>query len=162
MKAAVTQCALLYHRLFALPVVVLRPFIVYGPGQRDGMMLPALLKTLAQGQEFALTPGEQTRDFVYVDDVVDALIAAAVRNGAAGEVFNVCSGEERRIRDVAELAVRIAGASPSRLKIGALPYRENEVWRLVGSNRKARALLGWSPRVQLEDGLQRTWEAFGS
>jgi UDP-glucose 4-epimerase len=158
-KAAVTQFALLYHVLHALPVVVLRPFVVYGPGQRPPMLVPALMHALARGVPFPMTAGEQTRDFVYVGDVVAALIAAAVADDAAGEVFNVCSGEERSIRDVAELAVRVAGAAEDALRIGAVPYRQNEVWRLVGSNAKARGVLGWSPRVPLEDGLRQTWNA---
>lgn len=157
-KAAVTQIALLYHELFSLPVVVLRPFVVYGPGQPPQMLIPALMHALTRGEEFRMTPGEQTRDFVFVEDVVAALIAAAVATGAAGEVFNVCSGEERRIRDVAEAVVGLAGADDV-LRVGALPYRQNEVWRLVGSNEKARDRLGWSPQVRLVDGLRRTWNA---
>lgn len=159
-KAAVTQFALLYHRLFDMPVVVLRPFIVYGPGQGSGMLIPSLMEALAHGEPFAMTAGEQTRDFVYVDDVIDAIVAASVADGAVGEVFNVCSGEEHRIRDVAEAAVRVAGGGDDALRIGALPYRQNEVWRLVGSNEKARKILDWSPQVGLEDGLRRTWDAY--
>jgi UDP-glucose 4-epimerase len=158
-KAAVTQFALLYHQLHALPAVVLRPFVVYGPGQSPPMMVPALMHALARGEPFPMTAGEQTRDFVYVGDVVAALIAAAVAQDATGEVFNVCSGEERSIREVAELSVRVAGAADDTLRIGAVPYRQNEVWRLVGNNTKARSVLGWNPRVRLEDGLRLTWNA---
>lgn len=159
-KAAVTQFALLYHQLFGMPVVLLRPFVVYGPGQAPGMLIPSLMEAFVRGEPFAMTEGEQTRDFVYVDDVVDAMVAAAVADGAAGEIFNVCSGEEHPIREVAEEAARVAGAADDALRIGALPYRQNEVWRLVGSNDKACRVLGWSPRVRLEDGLRRTWNAY--
>jgi nucleoside-diphosphate-sugar epimerase len=153
-KAAVTRFALLYHELFDMPVVVLRPFVVYGPGQGSGMLIPSLLEALGRGERFRMTPGEQTRDFIYVDDVVDAMIAASVADGAVGEIFNVCSGQERRIRDVAEVAARVAGTDGGSLDIGALQYRQNEVWRLVGSNEKARRILAWSPRVELEEGLR--------
>jgi UDP-glucose 4-epimerase len=159
-KAATTQFALLYQRLFGLPVVVLRPFVVYGPGQRPGMMLPSLLRALVAGREFPLTAGEQTRDFVHVDDVIDCLLAAAGAGGVEGEIFNVCSGEERSIREVAEIAARLAGVDAAILRFGAVPYRDNEVWRLVGSNEKAGSILGWSPRVGLEEGLLRTLDAY--
>lgn len=159
-KAAVTRFALLYHRLFSVPVVVLRPFVVYGPGQGPGMMIPALMEALSRGVPFEMTEGGQTRDFVYVEDVVEALIAAAVVDGAVGQVLNVCSGQELRIRAVAEEAARVAGAASGALRFGALPYRDNEIWRLVGSNEKARSILGWSPRMRLEAGLRRTWEAY--
>jgi nucleoside-diphosphate-sugar epimerase len=56
--------------------------------------------------------------------------------------------------------VRVTGATDESLQFGAVPYRQNEVWRLVGSNRKARRILGWSPRIGLEEGLRRTWNAY--
>lgn len=154
-KAAATQFALLYHRLFHLPVVVLRPFIIYGPGQTRGMLIPSLVHAVRAGADFPMTAGEQTRDFVYVDDVIDCILAAAVHPQAIGEVFNVCSGVEHSIRDVAELTVKLAGAT-MRLLTGAIPYRDNEVWRLAGSNDKAARLLGWSPGTSLEHGLRDT------
>lgn len=154
-KAAATQFALLYHRLFELPVTVLRPFIVYGPGQTPSMMLPQLFTHVVEKKEFPMTAGEQTRDFVHVDDVADAVLRAAVVPAAPGEVFNVCSGTEHSIRSIAEEVVRISGGG-ARLDVGALPYRRSEVMRIVGSFQKARHLLGWQPRIELQDGLART------
>ena len=154
-KAAATQFAQLFHRLFQLPAVVLRPFIVYGPGQTPSMMLPQLFTHVVEEKEFPMTEGEQTRDFVHVDDVADAVLRAAVAPAAPGEIFNVCSGVERSIRSIAEEVVHIAGGT-AHLKPGALPYRQNEVMRLVGSSEKARRLLGWQPRIELREGLART------
>jgi UDP-glucose 4-epimerase len=154
-KAAATQLATLYHTLFGCPVVILRPFIVYGPGQPPRMMIPELIRCALDGRDFEMTKGEQTRDFVYVDDVTECLVLAATASGVDGEIFNVCSGEERPIREVAELVLRLTGATVKLLP-GAKPYRENEVWRLAGSNLKSRTLLGWAPRTPLEEGLQKT------
>ncbi|MBI1805219.1 MAG: GDP-mannose 4,6-dehydratase [Ignavibacteriae bacterium] len=154
-KTAATQFALLYHRLFDLPVVVLRPFIVYGPGQPPAMMIPELIQSVLEGKDFSMTEGKQTRDFVYVEDVVDCILAAATAKDVDGEVFNVSSGEERAIRTVAELIVRLMEGK-SRLLVGARPYRQNEAWRLYGSNEKAQRLLGWLPKTTLEEGLRQT------
>ena len=74
-----------------------------------------------------------------------------------GEIFNVCSGREHSIREVAEIIHRSI-PSPSALRVGALPYRQNEVWRLYGSNEKAKRILGWEPTTTLEQGLQQTIE----
>ncbi|HVT43066.1 MAG TPA: NAD(P)-dependent oxidoreductase [Thermoanaerobaculia bacterium] len=156
-KAAASQLALTYAALYGLPVTVLRPFIIYGPGQSPTMMLPSLIETLLEERDFAMTAGEQTRDFLYVDDLVAGLAAAAVEPAAAGEALNLCSGEERSIRDVAELAASMVGGG-GRLLPGALPYRGNEVWRLYGSNARARRLLEWSPHTSLHEGLKRTVE----
>ncbi len=154
-KAIATQFARLYNRLFGLPVVILRPFIVYGPGQSPTMMIPELITSLLKGMDFKMTEGKQTRDFIFVNDVVDGIIAAAVKKGIDGEVFNICSSEERSIREVAELILDIM-ASKNRLLFGAKAYRENEVWRLFGSYEKARRLLNWSPKTNIKDGLRKT------
>lgn len=154
-KAAVTQSAILYHTLFGLPVTVLRPFIIYGPEQAPWMMLPQLIRHAHDGRDFPMTPGEQTRDFVYVEDVARAILLAIAVEEASGQIFNICSGEERSIRSVAEETVRLMG-NPVRLDIGALPYRSNEAMRLVGSNDKARRILGWTSRIPFDEGLVRT------
>jgi UDP-glucose 4-epimerase len=155
-KAASSQLALTYAALYDLPVTVIRPFIVFGPGQSPSMMVPGLIETLTSRGEFAMTKGEQTRDFLYVEDLVDGLLAAASSDGAIGEAFNLCSGQEHSIRHVAEMIRNLIGEGT--ILPGALPYRENEVWRLVGSNEKARRLLQWTPRTTLEEGLGKTIE----
>ncbi|MBR9976802.1 MAG: NAD-dependent epimerase/dehydratase family protein [Bacteroidetes bacterium] len=154
-KAATTQFAQLYHTLFALPVVILRPFIVYGPGQPASMMLPQLIAHILRSEDFPMTPGEQTRDFVYVDDVIEAIVLAATHPRADGEVFNICSGKEHSIRSIAERMLQLMHAD-IQLRTDALPYRPNEAMRLFGSNEKARTLLDWQPRVGLDEGLQRS------
>ena len=158
-KAAATQYALLYHRLFDLPVTVLRPFIIYGPEQSTAMMLPQLIATALRGEDFPMTPGEQTRDFVYVGDVANAVLRAAVVPAAVGEVFNICSGVEHSILSMAERILSMM-ESDSRLLVGAIPYRENEAMRLVGNPEKARRRLGWMPRIELAEGLRRTIASF--
>ena len=158
-KAAATQYALLYHRLFGLPVTVLRPFIMYGPEQSTAMMLPQLIATALRGEDFPMTPGEQTRDFIHVGDVADAVLRAAVTPAAVGEVFNICSGTERSILSVAQQVLAVM-ESGTRLLVGAIPYRSNEAMRLVGNPDKAHRLLGWTPRIELAEGLRRTIASF--
>lgn len=154
-KAAATQFALLYNKLFKLPVVILRPFIVYGPGQSPHMMIPDLIKCGIEGKDFAMTNGEQTRDFLFVDDLIDALLSAAVSPAASGEIINICSGTERTVREAAQLIHHLLNTE-MKLLLGAIPYRENEVWRLYGSNKKAKKILGWEPKISFEEGLIRT------
>lgn len=158
-KAAATQYAVLYHRLFGLPVTVLRPFIVYGPEQSTAMMLPQLIAMALRGEDFPMTPGEQTRDFIYVGDVADAVLRAAVTPAAVGEVFNICSGVERSILSLARQVLAVM-ESETRLLVGAIPYRSNEAMRLVGNPDKAHRLLGWTPRIELAEGLRRTIASF--
>lgn len=154
-KAAASRFAQLYAELFHFPVCILRPFILYGPGQSGNMMIPQLILAALRGENFPMTKGEQTRDFVYVADAVHCMLLAAITPGAEGQVFNICSGMEYSIRDVAGRIMRMMQPEMELLP-GALPYRQNEVWRIVGSYEKARELLNWNPATDLEQGLTNT------
>jgi nucleoside-diphosphate-sugar epimerase len=137
------------------PATVLRPSVIYGAGAPSAMLIVSLLANLRAGEPFAMTAGEQLRDFVHVEDVADAV--AAVLERCVTGVYNVASGESRSVRAAAELGAAIAGR-PELLRIGALPYRDNEVfdYRLDGD--RLRRALQWQPRVTLESGLRRIWE----
>jgi len=119
------------------------------------MFIPSLISSLVKGETFDMTKGEQTRDFIYVDDLVEAIILASLNNITTNEVINVCSGLESKISDVAKIVIKI-------INNGAItynqPYRQNEQWRYYGDNSKAKSLLGWEPKIKLEEGLRRTVE----
>ncbi len=137
-------------------IAVLRLAVVYGPGQAGTMLLPTLLATLRAGRRFAMTPGEQTRDFVHVDDVV-ALVRAALVEAASAGLYNGGTGVESSIAEVARtLALLVGGeAAVALLGVGDMPYRENEQMRYLLDGTRARVALGWLPRVALADGLRR-------
>jgi nucleoside-diphosphate-sugar epimerase len=155
-KLAATQLALAAASV--VPVVVVRPSVVYGPGQPLPQLVASVVRAALEGSECTLHGGTQTRDLVYVDDVVEALILAAEQaDGAArGTVINVGSGEERTVREVAENIVALAGAGT--LTIGPASTRPGDVMRLRYDVTRARELLGWMPRTPLEEGLRRTLE----
>jgi UDP-glucose 4-epimerase len=156
-KVAMTQLLQTYHRIHGFPVVVLRPSLAYGPGQGDEMFLPALIQTLLRGKRFAMSRGEQTRDYVYIDDVVEALLLAAVHPDAIGQVINISSGTPTRIADVTKLAVDLIGNGvEALLDIGKVAYRQGEAMNYWANRAKAKQLLGWEPGVNLCDGMART------
>jgi UDP-glucose 4-epimerase len=137
------------------PIVILRPFNAYGPYQSPRAIIAELILKSLRGEPLLTTKGEQTRDFNFVTNLVDGMILAATSPGIEGEVINVGSGVEVTIRDLVTLIHRIT-ESKSDLKIGALEYRPGEIWRMFAENTKARTLLGWSPRINLEAGLKLT------
>jgi nucleoside-diphosphate-sugar epimerase len=154
-KASTTIfCTMLYKSLGA-PTITLRPFLCYGPKQEGNMLIPTLIKKTIQGQVFEMTTGEQTRDFNYVDDVVDAFILASVTPQAVGEIINICSGVEYKVKEVAELVLKLMN-SPIKPKFGALQQRPGEALHFYGDNTRAREILGWKPRTSLEEGLKMT------
>ena len=145
----------MYHRTRGCPIVTVRPFTVYGPRQSERALIPQTIISALRGEYFAMTGGEQTRDFTYVDDVVEGYIRASRSEKAIGQTINLGTGEERPIKDVVLKAQELMG-NPVKPMIGALPYRPREVWRLYSDSSKARELLGWQPQVSLEDGLRKT------
>ncbi len=154
-KLAATYFLQMAHTTSNFPGVTLRPFVIYGPGQEGQMLIPSLIQKCLRNEDFDMTPGEQSRDFVYVADVVDSYLKAAVTPEALGQVINLCSGTEHQIRQVVESVIRLC-QSKTKPNVGALPYRAGENMHWVGSNRKAKLLLDWSPQVDLEQGLKET------
>lgn len=136
----------------------LRLFTPFGPGERAGRLIPGTILSLLKGEPIRLGPGTQTRDYLYIDDVTEALLAArSAPPPPAGEdaVYNICSGEERSVREVAETIRRLMGLeTPIHLDPSAA--RPDEIWRLGGDNSRARTALGWEPKISFEEGLQRS------
>jgi nucleoside-diphosphate-sugar epimerase len=136
------------------PVTVLRPSVLYGTGAPSGMLLVSLLASLRQRAAFAMTAGEQQRDFLHVEDAA-AAVAAVLEQRATG-TFNLASGESCSVRAAAELAASIAGA-PELLRIGALAYRPSEVFDYRLDSSALQRAIGWKPQVALRAGLERMW-----
>ena len=141
-----------YH---GLPVTILRPFSVYGPGQPDRMFVAQAIAHAVSDRPFAMTEGRQRRDLVHVDDMIRALLAAAVADGVDGQVINIASGEPRPLREVAEMIWRLSGTT-AELQIGARPAPPEELHDTWADISRARELLKWEPRVDLETGLRQT------
>ena len=154
-KASTTMFCQMLHKTRELPIITLRPFLTYGPGQESNMLIPSLIKKVIKGEALEMTQGEQTREFNYVDDIVDGFIKASTSPGAIGEIINIGSGLEYKIRDVVEMVLKLMN-SPLKPKFGALGYRPGEAWHFYCDNTKAREILGWRPKVNLEDGLKMT------
>jgi UDP-glucose 4-epimerase len=163
-KLAATQMLGTLSRSDGFPSIILRPSVIYGPRQGTEMFLSALIQSLVAGNDFAMTAGEQYRDFVYVDDVVDAIIRALNAHEAInGKVFNIGSGQSRRINDVAVFVAKQIGQNAiEHIKFGAIPYRPNEVMDYSVDITQARSVLGWQPKTSLEAGLQETVKYFKS
>lgn len=154
-KQCATQLSQLMHSSFGLPVVVVRPSVAYGPYQHSDMFLPALIQTLLRGEPFHMTLGEQTRDFVYVGDLVEAILRAGACARAEGEVINIGGGRAIRIASLVEQVEAQLGTQ-GLVQRGTVPYRIGEPMEYLLDVSKALELLHWTPCTSLEDGLRRT------
>ncbi len=153
-KLACEQLARAYAQRDGLDAVVLRYFTVYGPRQRPDMAFARLLGALADGGTFELFgDGSVSRGFTYVDDVVDATIAAMAR-GRAGGVYNVGGATEATMREVIALAERVSGRE---LEIVRGEPAGGDPRRTAADTARVRSELRWEPRVGLEEGLEAQW-----
>lgn len=156
-KASATMFCLMYNKSLGHPIVTLRPFLTYGPNQNPTMLIPQVIISCLEKKTYKMTKGEQTRDFNYVDDVVEGYIKASTTKRAIGEVINLGWGKEYKIIDVVKKIVRMMN-NPIKIDVGALPYRPGEVMHFYSSNIKAKEILGWNPKIDLDEGLKRTIE----
>jgi UDP-glucose 4-epimerase len=146
--------------LWGIETVSLRVFNAYGPGQRlppsHAPVIPNFLRQILRGSTLVVHgDGSQTRDYVYVDDVVSAMISASTAPGIAHGVINVGSGVETSVRDLVRLAREVTGA-----KIEAIANERTDpgVSRMCADLTLARQKLGYQPRFSLEEGLRLTLE----
>jgi UDP-glucose 4-epimerase len=143
--------------LNGIDTVVLRIFNAYGPGQRippaHAPVVPAFAKNVLTGASLVVHgDGSQTRDFVYVDDVVEALVAAATAPAARGAIINIGSAEETSINGLIAALGRVAQRQP---EVIFNPQESGGISRLVADLTRARQLLGYQPRVSLQEGLHK-------
>ncbi len=158
-KASTTLYCSMLARTKGLPIVTLRPFLTYGPFQTSRMLIPDTIIKALKKEEFKMTKGEQTREFNFVDDIVDGYIKAATTPEAKGKVFNIGNGQEYKIKEVVGRILSILG-NPINPSIGSLPYREGETWHFYCDNSEAKKVLKWFPKVELDVGLKKTIEWF--
>jgi nucleoside-diphosphate-sugar epimerase len=156
-KAQATEGLVAQGHETGTETLVLRVFAPYGPMEDHRRIVPQLIAAALMGGRLALSPGEQVRDYVFVEDVAAALVAAALRPALAKapRVYNVCSGVGHSLRQLAAAVSRVLDR-PLDLQWGAIPYRPDEMMRLVGDNRRIGQELGWQPSCSLLEGLRRT------
>ncbi len=151
-KFAAEEMIRLYSRRYGLPFAIFRAAVLYGPSQGGSMFIPSVVKSLLAGETFPMTEGEQTRDFLYIDDFISALELAARSN--LNGTFNVGTGSAITMKSAARMVEEVIG-SKELLQIGALPYRVNESWQYCLSPEKLVKETGWTPKVGLKDGLKK-------
>ncbi len=159
-KLAAERYCVSFSRVYDLETVVLRFFNVFGPRQSPlsqyAAVVPLFVTAIGGGEPVTIEgDGEQSRDFTYVTNVVDASISAAEAVGASGRIFNVSSGSPATVNQLADAIGRLAGKTVERT-FG--PPRTGDIrdsWADIGAAREA---LGYKPRVDLDEGLRRTVE----
>lgn len=159
-KCAAESLLLLYGQAHGQPACSLRIGNTYGPRHQmrhaEQGFLHWFIRLAMDGETLRVFGGQQQRDFVFVDDVVEAMLSAASTDAAWGEVFNVASGRSVSVLEAAELVVEVVGKGSVVLEGFPKEREAIEVGDFRADISKARRILGWTPRIDLREGLERT------
>ena len=155
-KLAAEKYAEYIYRAFDLPISIARPFNTYGRVKDHHFFVESVIYQMLTSDVVRLGNPDSSRDLIYVADHVSGYKAILANpEKSIGQIFNLCSGQNNQIRDVAELIRRIIGWN-GEIYWNQLPKRADDIKVLYGSNDRARAVLNWAPQISLEDGLRRT------
>ena len=141
-----------------LDAVAVRLYYVYGPRQIRGL-IPAAVQAAQRHERFEMTPGEQRRDFVYVTDVIEALLAALTTPNVCGQTYDIGTGVGLQVKVAVQRIFEIMG-SRGQFVLGALPYRPHEEMDLIASPAAAQRDLKWHAQLRFEEGIVQTIEAY--
>lgn len=142
--------------------VTARLFTVYGPGERPGRLLPALLETAHTGNCIEMTAGTQKRDFTYVEDIAEGLLRLGTVQSLETNTVNLATGLLLTVRQFIVTAAEILGIPEDHLKFDTLPVRQEEMEHEPVSIRKLEELTAWVPSVSISQGIMRTRKLAGN
>ena len=134
------------------PASILRLFLVYGPYQDKNRVLPQVIDGCIKNKKFAVSPGNQIRDFCYIDDVIRAIFLTLKSKNTNGEILNIGSGFPQKLKKVVKKICKITGKGEP--QFGKKKYKQKENMKLYPDIRKARNILKWKSRVNLNSGLK--------
>lgn len=158
-KAAASLFLLAEASSKRLPVVIFRPFSVYGPWEEPSRLFPTIIKKALSGQNLELAAPDIARDYVYVDDIVEAFLKSMGNDKVDGQVINLCSGRQTTLKQVVDSLLKVTGSKSEPLW-GAHKGRSYDASIWVGDGKKAKELLGWTPETNLEEGIKKMTDWF--
>lgn len=147
-----------YYRTFGVETVALRFSNVYGPGStHKNSVVAKFIKRARDGEVLEIYgSGDQTRDFIYIDDLVEAIRLSAIVPGVGGEVFQIATGTETTVSEITDMLLPILGEAGITPDVRSTSPRTGDVMRNYADTSRAWRMLGWKARVNLDDGLRRT------
>jgi dTDP-glucose 4,6-dehydratase len=156
-KIGADKLAESYSCAFGLPVITVRPFNTYGPRQSARAVIPTIITQALASTTIKLGNLTATRDFTYISDTVEGFLKAACAERGLGQTFNLGTGQEIQIGELAELVIKLVKRNVAvEVDDKRLRPEKSEVLRLISNNALAREVLGWKPEVGLDQGLTQT------
>jgi len=155
-KAAADMWAQTLNWEHKLPVVILRPFNTFGPRESLPYFIPEMIRQCLKEQVIRVGNLETSRDFTYVEDTVNAMIAALETQNIEGEIINVGTCKTRKMKEILDIIKRETEVEEKDVVVDKSRLRPKDVETLITDNSKARKILGWTPTTEFEDGIRKT------
>lgn len=152
-KVAAEKYLLYMHGAYGFPVTIVKPFNTYGRRDNAHFVVEKTIVQMLQGQEVRLGDPNPTRDFMYIEDHLNAYLTCLDEERSIGQIFNFCTGRETSIRQLVEIIGHLASYE-GEVVWNTIPKRPLDIDVLVGDYSKAKRMLGWEPKYSLEDGLR--------
>ncbi len=153
-KLALTNFLQMLHRTENFPVIILRIFLAYGPGQDNNRFIPNVINGCIKKKNFNTSRGNQFRDFCYIDDVIMAIYMSLISTKNNGEIFNVGSGKPTKLKSlINKIVVCLKSGTPM---FGKIKYRKNENMFLYPDISKIKKKLKWKAEIDISKGLKKT------
>ena len=149
-----TKHLLNLYKKFKFPAVILRLYLVYGPGQDANRVIPITILNAIKNKKFNCSDGLQFRDFVHIDDVTDAIIKTLRTDKVSGNIFNIGSGQPVQIKKIILKICKLVGSG--RPQFGKIKLRKDEISSLYPDITRAKKILNWKPKINLNLGLLKT------
>ena len=140
------------------PVTILRLYQAYGPKQDFNRLIPIVIKACIKNKKFPCSNGNQLRDFLYIDDVVDAILKTLKSKKARGQIINIGTGEPKKIKKIIEyIKNNLKGGYP---QFGKIKLRKDEILKIYPNIKKAKNKINWVPKISFDKGLKLTIKSY--
>jgi UDP-glucose 4-epimerase len=146
-----------YHRDFGVPVTIFRPFNIYGPGQDSSFFIPTIINQL-NGDKIELNDSRPKRDFIYIDDVIEAVLKSIISDSNGLSIYNLGTGVSTSVADIVNMIVSLSHSKAS--VVFSNTIRQGEILDTVADISKTETELKWSPQIPLDKGLKATIDYF--
>ena len=153
-KLLSTKFLLEQKKKYNFPITILRLYLVYGPKQDLNRLIPITIMNALKKVKFNCSAGKQLRDFVYIDDLINAIVKTFKNEKSNGEIINVGSGNPISVKKLIIKICKLAnGGNP---QFGKVSLRKDEIFKLYPSLKKVKKILNWQAKVNLDKGLKKT------
>ncbi len=157
-KLLSTRHCLDANRKFFFPVTILRPYLIYGPGQKTNRLIPFIVTQCLDGKVFNCSSGNQIRNFLFINDFINAVFMILKSKNTSGQIINIGSDKNLKVKSVIKKIQKlIKNGKP---QFGKIKLRKDEVIKSFPSIKKIKKLIYWSPTTTFDDGLVKTIKYF--